>query len=94
MVAMHVKGLGQKERAGKTNKLYEFITSNEYKQQFDQVQGLTEELLEVDVKEKKAHDKVWKERGQLLIKQQHALSEIDTKVAAIVEAPPVGQSAA
>ncbi len=94
MIAMHVKGLGQKERAGKTNKLYEFITSNEYRQQFDQVQSLTDELLEVDVKEKKGHDKVWKERGQLLIKQRHALREIDTKVTAIVEAPAAGQSSA
>ncbi len=94
MIAMHVKGLGQKERAGKTNKLYEFIASNEYRQQFDQVQKLTDELLDLDVDEKKAHDKVWKERGQRLRKQQHALSEIDTKVAAIVEAPSAGQSSA
>jgi len=55
------------------------------------VQSLTEELLEVDVREKKAHDKVWKERGQLLIKQRHALREIDTRVAAIIEAPEAGQ---
>ncbi len=94
MIAMHVKGLGQKERAGKTNKLYEFITSNEYRQQFDQVQSLTDKLLQVDASEKKDHDKVWKERGQLLIKQQHALREIDTKVAAIIEAPAAAQASA
>jgi hypothetical protein len=94
MVELHVKGLGQRERAGKTNKLYEYIRSNEYNQQFDLVESLTDELLEVDVKEKKAHDKVWKERGQLLIKQQHALREIDMKVAAIIEASDSGLSAA
>ena len=91
---MHKKGLGQMERAGKTNRLYEFIASNEYRQQFDQVQKLTDELLDLDVDEKKAHDKVWKERGQRLRKQQHALSEIDTKVAAIIEAPSAGESSA
>jgi len=90
-ISMHVKGLGQKEWAEKTKKLYEFINSNEFRQQFDHVQSLTEELLEVDVREKKAHDKVWKERGQLLIKQRHALREIDTRVAAIIEAPEAGQ---
>jgi hypothetical protein len=94
MVEMHVKGLGQRERAGKTNKLYDYIRSNEYIQQFDLAESLTDELLEVDVKEKKAHDKVWKERGQLLIKQQHALREIDTKVAGIIEASDPGLSAA
>ncbi len=94
IIEMHKKGLGQMERAGKTNRLYEFIASNEYRQQFDQVQRLTDELLDLDVDEKKAHDKVWKERGQRLRKQQHALSEIDTKVAAIIEAPSAGQSSA
>lgn len=91
MIEMHKKGLGQRERTGKTNRLYGFIISNEYKQHFDQVLKLTDELLDLDVEEKKAHDKVWKERGQRLRKQQHALSEIDTKVAAIVEAPDAGQ---
>lgn len=94
MIEMHKKGLGQRERAGKTSRLYEFITSNEYTQQFDRVQKLTDELLNLDVDEKKAHDKVWKERGLKLRQQQHALSEIDTKVAAIVEAPAAGQSSA
>ncbi len=94
MIAMHVKGLGQKERAGKTNKLYEFITSNEYRQQFDQVKSLNKELEEVDTKEKQEHDKVWNERGRLLIRQRHALREIDMKVASIVEAPAAGQSSA
>jgi hypothetical protein len=91
MISMRVKGLGQKEWAEKTKKLYELINSNEYRQLFEHVQSLTEELLEVDVREKKAHDKVWKERGQLLIKQRNALRELDTKVAAIIEAPEAGE---
>jgi len=72
MVEMHKRGLSQKERTGKTNKLYEFITSIEYKNQFSQVQNLTDKLLDIDVEEKKLHDKTWRERGKLLIKQQHA----------------------
>jgi len=94
MVSMHVKSLGHKDRAGKNKEMYEFITSNEYSHQFDQVKKLTDELLELDVSEKKSHDKVWNERGGLVRKQQHALSEIDAKVTAIVEASPAGQSSA
>jgi hypothetical protein len=94
IIRMHVAGLSQKERADKTGRLYDLIASNEYVEQFNQVKSLTDELLEVDVKEKKAHDKVWNERGQLLRKQQHALREIDAKVSAIVEGPVARQGSA
>jgi hypothetical protein len=85
LVTMHVRGLSQKERAGKTNKLYQYITSGEYAQRFSHVSALTEELLGVDVKEQGDHGRVWKKRGELLIKQRDALREIDTEIAAIVE---------
>ena len=49
------------------------------------------ELLDIDVDETKEHQKRWDKRGKLLRKQQHALREIDTKVAAIIEAPEAGQ---
>ena len=94
MIAMHVKGLGQKERVGKTNRLYEFIASNEYKQQFDQAESLNEELGEVLLREKKAHEKLWNERLQLLVKQRQALREIHLKVTAIIEAPAVERTPA
>lgn len=85
LVTMHVRGLSQKERAGKTNKLYQYITSGEYAQRFNHVSALTEELLGIDVQEQGAHGRVWKKRGELLTKQRDALREIDTDIAAIVE---------
>ncbi len=94
MIAMHVRGLGEKERAGKTNQLYEYIASNEHKQKFDQAVTLNKAIQQLDVEEKEAHSKVWNKRGTLLKKQQHALEEIETEVAAIVEAPAAGHSSA
>jgi hypothetical protein len=94
MILMHVRGLGQKERAGKTNRLYEYITSTEHKQKFDELVRLNKAILQVDADEKDAHTKVWNKRGALLKKQEHALGEIGTEVAAIVEAPPAEKTSA
>ena len=85
LVTMHVRGLSQKERAGKTNKLYQYITSGEYGQRFSRVSALTEELEDIHGQEISAHHKVWKKRGELLVKQRDALREIDTEIAAIIE---------
>ncbi len=85
LVTMHVRGLSQKERAEKTDKLYQYITSGGYAQRFSHVSALTEELLGIDVQEQSAHGRVWKKRGELLVKQRDALREIDTEIAAIIE---------
>jgi hypothetical protein len=85
LITMHVRGLSQKERAGKTNKLYQYITSGEYAQRLSHVSALAEELLGIDVQEQSAHGRVWKKRGELLIKQRDALREIDTQITAIIE---------
>jgi len=85
MVSMHVHGLSMKQRSEKTDRLYKFITSRAYSQRFDQVARLTDEMLELDVQEKKTHDSVWKRRGSLLTRQSNVMREIDTEISAIVE---------
>jgi hypothetical protein len=85
MIEMHVRGLSMKQRAEKTNKLYRFIISASYSQRFNQVVRLTEEMLELDVQEKKTHDTVWKRRGTLLTRQGNVLREIDTEISAVIE---------
>jgi len=85
MIEMHIRGLSMKQRAQKTGELYRFIISASYSQRFDQVVRLTEEMLELDVQEKKTHDTVWKKRGTLLTRQGNVLREIDTEISAIIE---------
>jgi hypothetical protein len=94
MIEMHRRGLGQKDRVGKTSRLYEYITSNEYKQHFDQADTLNEELGEALLKEKKLHEKLWEERRQLLLNQHQALREIHVRVGAIIEGPAVERTPA
>jgi hypothetical protein len=85
VLLMHVRGLSIRERSTKTDMLYRFITSDAYRQRFSQVSRLIDDLLELDVEEKRAHDGVWKKRGTLLTRQNNMLRDIDTEVSAIVE---------
>lgn len=77
--------LSNEARAHKVASLYEFITSDHCTQLFDQVDSLTDAMLELEVKEKKTHDATWKHRGELIrsVQQAHAnlVSEIDLIIA-------------
>jgi hypothetical protein len=85
MVTMHVKGLSLQERSSKMTRLYKLITSESYSRKFSEAGKLTEEILELDVQEKKAHDNVWKKRGALATRINNVLREVETDVAAVIE---------
>jgi len=85
LLDMHVRGLGQQERAGKTNSLYQYISSGSFAQLLKHLSALTKELQEIGVQEQATHSTVWKRRGKLHIKQRNALTEIDTEIATIIE---------
>ena len=86
LVAMHVAKLSDAERTDKLSRLFKFITSSGFKRRLAEASDLAGEALEIDVEEKRAHDNVWKKRGTVLTRIKHVLREIDTDVAAIVEA--------
>lgn len=85
MVTMHIRGLSNKERATKMSKLYTLITSEAYRRKFAEAGTLADEMLELDVQEKKSHDTVWRKRGALSKRIQNVLREVETDVSAVVE---------
>ncbi len=85
MIAMYVQGLSIKDRAGKMARLYSFITSESYSRKFSEAGKLTQEILDLDVEEKKGHDNVWKKRGSLAKRVSYVLREIETEVTAVIE---------
>ena len=85
MITMHVRGLSMKERAGKMSKLYSLITSESYTRKFAEAGRLTQDILALDVEEKKAHDKIWKTRGSAAIRINNVLREIETDIAGVIE---------
>lgn len=85
MIRMHVLNLSLQERSGKMAQLYKLISSPAFNERFKEADRLAEDILELDVKEVKAHQAVWKQRGLLAKRLKNMLGEIDTEISAIVE---------
>lgn len=79
--------ISEKGRAQKMSKLYEFITSNHCSQLLAQMDQLSDDLLELDVKEKKAHDLTWKRRGELVRGVQQTRGNLVSEIDLIVQLP-------
>jgi hypothetical protein len=85
LIKMHTRGLSLKEREGKMEELYQWITSEPYAQKLNDALRMTGELLELDVQEQKEHQNVWKKRGRLSVKLRDTLRDIESEASAIVE---------
>jgi hypothetical protein len=85
LISMYVLGLSTKERSDKTDQLYKLITSDSYKGRFNEAVKVSEEILQLDVEEQKAHSTVWRNRGMLSKRMGNVLRGIDTDVSAIIE---------
>jgi hypothetical protein len=85
MVRMHVLNLSLQERSGKMAELYKLISSETFNQSFREADKLTQDILDLDVKEMKAHEDVWKKRGFSTKRLKKVLTEMQTEISAIVE---------
>jgi hypothetical protein len=85
ILKMHLLGLSNKERVEKTAKIYKYITSTEYSQRMKGADHLAQNILDLDVDETKAHEKIWEKRGRLVRSIQINLRDIETEISAIVE---------
>ena len=64
--------------------LYSFITSQQCADIFASLDTQAEALLEIQVKEKKAHDAVWKQQGILIRSSQKVHAELRKQIDAII----------
>ena len=85
MVQAHRQRLGAAERNEKTQALYEFIVSDRYSQLMGRFDTLADGLLNVDVDEVKAHNRVWRKRGQLLREVQKVHGDLTGEIDRILE---------
>lgn len=81
--------LSDHARAEKMAALYEFVTSERCNQLFSQLGVITEDMLELEVKEKRAHDATWKKRGELIRASEQAQGTLAAEIDRIVTAPVV-----
>jgi hypothetical protein len=87
VVQLATARLGNQARVQKVARLYEFITSDHCTQLFDQIDSLTDAMLELEVKEKKTHDATWKHRGELIRSVQQARADLVSAIDLIIASP-------
>lgn len=85
LVQTHRLRLSADEREKKTEALYAFITSERCRQLLARHDEITSDLLSLDAKEKDAHDKTWKKRGQLVRDAQRVQGDYVAEIDRIIE---------
>lgn len=84
LIQTHALRLSNQQRTQKTAALYDFITSERCASLFGRIDTHTEDLLDLQVKEKKAHDTTWKKQGELIRSVQRVRAELTTEIETIV----------
>ena len=79
--------LSDEARAENTMRLYDFITSDRCSVLLDQIGTVSDKLLDLDVKEHRAHTATWKQRGQLIREIQQAKGTLVTEIDLILTTP-------
>lgn len=84
VVQTHSLRLSNEERVQKTATLYNFITSERCSDILVRIDTHTDALLDLQIKEKKAHDQTWKRQGELVRSVQRVRAELTNEIDAIV----------
>jgi len=93
MIQIHTLQLSTESRNEKMATLYDFITSDRCTQLLDQIETQTDDMLEIDVKEKKTHDATWQRRGELIRSVQRVRLELSSEIDRIVGEPAANRAA-
>lgn len=84
VVHTHTLRLSGEARSQKTAQLYKFMTSQRCRDLFKRIDTHTDDLLDLQIKEKKAHEANWKKQGELLRSVQKIRAEICNELDLIV----------
>lgn len=80
IISFHKLRLSTESKTEKTAELYAFMTSELCGQLFQQIETRAADMEELDVKEKKAHETVWKRRGELIRSVQKAQGDLSAQI--------------
>ena len=84
IVRNHTLRLSDQARTQKTAAMYSFITSQRCSDLLARIDTHTDDLLDLQIKEKKAHDATWKKQGELLRSVQKVRAEICNEIETII----------
>jgi len=84
IVRTHELRASKEAREEKTVALYDFVTSDHFKQLVEQVEAQAGKMLELDGKEQEAHRRIWDQRGKLIRTIQKARADLSFEVDRII----------
>jgi hypothetical protein len=84
IVQMHTLRLGNEARDTKRDELYEFLSSERANQLLERIGTLTDDMLQLDVKEVSAHQTTWRRRDDLIRSIQRLNVEFTGEVERII----------
>jgi chemotaxis protein histidine kinase CheA len=84
LLQSHTLRLSNEARAQKTVELYAFITSERCTDMLRRIDTQSDELLDLQVKEKKAHDAIWKRQGELIRSVQKVRADLCNEIDIII----------
>jgi hypothetical protein len=84
LVQSHTLRISNAERTQKTAALYSFITSQQCADSFARLDELAESLLEIQRKEVKAHENVWKQQGVAIRSAMKVQAELRSQIDSII----------
>ncbi len=87
LVALSRSKVSSDAREQKKQRLYELITSKQFTQQLGEISAKAEQSLDLDVKEQKAHEVTWRQRGEIARTIQQIDGEMWAQIEAIISAP-------
>lgn len=77
--------LPEQEKASKMEELYRYVHSDEFQQKLNSLISSIENLRKLQAKEKRAHATTWSKQDEEIGEIEHATSQIQSKVKAIIE---------
>jgi hypothetical protein len=84
LVQSHTLRMSNAERTQKTAALYSFITSQQCADSFARLDELAESLLDIQTKEVKAHETVWKQQGLAIRSAMKVQAELRNQIDSII----------
>jgi hypothetical protein len=84
LVQSHTLRMSNAERTQKTAALYSFITSQQCAGSFARLDELAESLLDIQTKEVKAHETVWKQQGLAIRSAMKVQAELRNQIDSII----------
>lgn len=84
IVQTHALRLSNEARASKTAALYEFVGSEPCRQMFESLTKQSSDMLDLEMSEKKSHEKTWRERDRLIRALQRTQGQLTSEIERIL----------